>query len=176
MRTHGLLTLPLDLRSIAELQYWQWPLTVVLYTLLHQLFLASAQTNSTDAAALSALKASLFPTTDTALQAYNWTITTDICGMATCGPLTCSIQTIGILTGSAGEVQNCNWGGICCTDWEVTGISLVGPSSVASALTPGLPEAFGWMRNLEVLQMPKKGYNFLCILCCLPVWCTHSLQ
>lgn len=116
-----------------------------------------AQTNSTDATAMEALKSSLFPTSSSALQAQNWTTSSDVCGFTSCGPPSCSTQTIGLMNGAAGDIPVCNWSGVCCTSWDVTGISLLEPANSFSTFQRSLPEALSQMQNLQVLQLPKQG-------------------
>ena len=160
MPIFGRVTLPFSLRSEVHDGGFSWLAMLVLYVLQQPV---SAQTNSTDAVALNVLKRSLFPASGVALTSYNWTDEADICGTASCGPLACNAQATDILTGTAGEVPSCHWGGICCTNWEVTGLSLSSTVPAASASQRSWLEVVGWLQNLQVLQLPQQGYS------CLPV-------
>ncbi len=141
----------------AQLYGHDWLLLFFLYIAVCGPPPVRAQTNSTDATAMEALKSSLFPTSSSALQAQNWTSSSDICGFASCGPPSCSTQTIGLLTGAAGDTPVCNWSGVCCTSWDVTGISLSAPAISVSTFQRSLPEALSQMQNLQVLQVPQQG-------------------
>jgi len=144
-------------RPNAQLHGRKWLLLLVLYVVVCESPPVRAQTNSTDATAMEALKSSLFPSSSSALQAQNWTSSSDICGFTSCGPPSCSMQSVGLLTGAAGEIPVCNWCGVCCTSWEVTGISLSSPAISVSTFQRSLPEELSQMQNLQVLQLPQQG-------------------
>ena len=135
----------------------EWLLLLILYIAVCGPSPVRAQTNSTDAKAMEALKNSLFPTSSSALQAQNWTSSSDVCGFTSCGPPSCSMQIIGLLTGAAGNIPVCNWSGVCCTSWDVTGISLSAPAISVNTFQRSLPEALSQMQNLQVLQVPQQG-------------------
>ena len=116
-----------------------------------------AKTNESDALALHQLRKSLLPTTSPAKVAYTWRLTTDICGFATCGATGCRSQVLDNMTAEgATKLPRCNWSGVCCVDQKVTGLSLSTPASVFVSTNGGLPEALGWMHNLQVLQMSNQ--------------------
>ena len=147
----------LCLRPHSQFHGHEWLLVLFLYIVVCGHSPVRAQTNSTDATAMEALKSSLFPTSSSALQAQNWTSSSDVCGFTSCGPPSCSMQTIGLLTEAAGDIPVCNWSGVCCTSWDVTGISLSTPAISVSTFQRSLPEALSQMQNLQVLQVPQQG-------------------
>ena len=103
------------------------------------------QTNSSDAAALTALAKSLSPLD---LQAYGWNMSVDPCGQASCG---------GELAADAPGRQ-CNWGSLGCSDFRVISLSLR-----PSTLTPGLathgklPAILSNLQYLRTLSLPAQG-------------------
>ena len=165
MHLFGQFALPISLRSgITQFSY----LALIDICVLQEP--VSAQTNSTDATAMNVLKSTLFPSASTALTLYNWTDKTDMCGAASCGPLACKAHKNKALTGPAGGVPSCHWGGICCTEWDVTGLSLLSPIPAASTSQGKWLEVVGWLQNLQVLQLPQQGYSCMPVLLLAVAW------
>lgn len=132
-----------------------WQTTLFVF-LLQACQAVSAQTISTDAQALTEIKNILLPpaTSDDVLRTYNWTTSLDPCGSAHCGVSACSWQLSSELYT---ESSRCNWGGICCNNWYVIGISL--PSRQLQTRSPlsRLTDAVSSIENLKFLKMDKQG-------------------
>ena len=121
----------------------------------------SAETNSTDVMALQAIKLSLFPSTKPAKTAYNWAAGTDACGHASCGIPACSASSIdsssNYLSAATASLPGCSWSGLCCMNWTVTGVSFSHIAPQHRKASHSLPEALGWLQNLQVLEASQQG-------------------
>lgn len=115
----------------------------------------TAQTSSTDVQALTAIKSFLYPpsTSEDVLGPHNWTTIRDPCGAALCGVSVCRPQFSSALYAET----RCNWSGICCNNWYVTGISLPPQQSQTRPTLSMFPDAISNMEHLKVLKMAKQG-------------------
>lgn len=116
----------------------------------------SAQTISTDVQALTAIRNILLPpaTSDDVVLTYNWTTSQDPCGSAFCGVSACTWQFSSALYA---ESSRCNWGGICCDNGYVIGLSLPPRQLQTSPPLATLTDAINSMTNLKLLKMDKQG-------------------
>ena len=133
-----------------------WQL-LLLFVLLHARQAAAMQTNSADTRALTAISGSMSPQTmsNKAATLKNWT-SIDPCGSASCGEAACRVLTEAVLS-EALNTSTCNWGGICCDQWHVTGISLLPRVLGTAAGQSRLPQTLASMERLKVLKMAKQG-------------------
>lgn len=132
-----------------------WQTTLLVFA-LQVCQAVSAQTISTDAQALAEIKSILLPpaTSDDVLRTYNWTTSLDPCGSAHCGVSACSWQSFSALYA---ESSRCNWGGICCKNWYVIGISLPPRQLQTRSPLSTLTDAISSIEKLKVLKMDKQG-------------------
>lgn len=132
---------------------WQTALCILLLQLCQAV---SAQTRSTDVQALMEIRNILLPpaTSDSVLQTYNWTVSLDPCGSAVCGVPACSRQLSSALYVG---MSQCNWGGVCCNDWCISGISLPPQQSRRRSPLSLVTDVTSSMDNLRFLKMARQG-------------------
>lgn len=132
---------------------WQTALCVLLLQLCQAV---SAQTRSTDVQALMAIRNVLLPpaTSDSVQQTYNWTVSLDPCGSAVCGVPACSRQLSSALYQG---ISQCNWSGICCNDWYISGINLPPQQLRRRSPLSLLTDFISSMDNLRFLKMARQG-------------------
>lgn len=127
---------------------WQ---TALLMCVLQTCQSATAETGSADVQALKPISNLLLPptTSDDVSQTDNWTLP-DVCGSDGCGVSACTSYEPYVAP------KPCNWGGICCLNWNVVGITLLPRDAMSFSLSTVM-DAVSKLDNLTVLRMPQQG-------------------
>ena len=102
-------------------------------------------TNATEVDALIIFTNALLPT-EAQQAAYGWQLNQDPCGYATCSPRL---------------PPTCNWKGLSCINWHVTGIAL-DPSAQANSsagISRILSPYIVYLQQLQTLQLPGQRYT-----------------
>lgn len=116
--------------------------------------LARCQTDPGDTAALLSLSKSLFPELNSADAVENWNSTFDPCGTSSCGTTACSTSDWRLRS----EPPACNWTGICCEDWRVSGVVLASTKTTSTS-TPWLSNSLQNLTALTTLSLPERGLS-----------------